>query len=133
MVGISTTITVPLWLSIGSESFQRRKIKAIYDGSCALNWIMIAYVDITDANERESIPGTTQKTGVVLSPRKDFLVQRPSVGRLTVFSRARPSQICAHFLARPELAGIFRDRSPGCAANGVGETGADSIINGSAI
>src|SRR5438552_16425166 len=97
MVGISTTITVPLWLSIGSESFQRRKIKAIYDGSCALNWIMIAYVDITDANERESIPGTTQKTGVVLSPRKDFLVQRPSVGRLTVFSRARPSQICAHF------------------------------------
>ena len=37
------------------------------------------------------------------------------------------------FLARPELAGIFRDRSPGCAANGVGETGADSIINASAI
>src|SRR5204863_9006576 len=82
MVGISTTITVPLWLSIGSESFQRRKIKAIYDGSCALNWIMIAYVDITDANERESIPGTTQKTGVVLSPRKDFSCRvRPSGGR----------------------------------------------------
>src|SRR5207248_11656505 len=92
MVGISTTITVPLWLSIGSESFQRRKIKAIHDGSSALNGIMIAYVDITDANERESIPGTIQKIAVLFWRRKDFRVQRPSVGGLPVFSKPRRSQ-----------------------------------------
>src|SRR5437763_15825426 len=91
MVGISTTITVPLWLSIGSESSQRRKINAIYDGSCALHWIMIAYVDITDANERESIPGTTEKTGVVLSPSKDFSCRgRPARGSPFPPARGRP-------------------------------------------